>query len=545
MYRLDGLTVGSQNSAIQESDYRVASFDEYFGPERPSSISYLISRKKSLHETPNVVLPTNEEFAISEAFRDQQPLTVAQITEAAKELSHSIPFEFFMKNYEITDKRKIKILVYLLNVFLERLEKQYKIKDIHVPFGDKTVREVLSNIFTNTINLDSKSIYKILSTFNAYALFHSFCTQMVPIGLNFDFAKTRTEKPVKAFKNARKIMRIFGKDKDLPFVSAEKNYFSPEQKWLSNDEETRIKIAEEMFQFIKEYLHSHSDENVTIIEPGGGNAEFTAILAQKICEDTITRNRVTIIVKEFSKEMIHEGKNKLDRLKKKLANIQGSEIDLGVFFIEGSAETSLNEQLTKIKKLVSLELENELLNQYSLTLTEAIELLKRVIDTKVIGAISTYAFGAMIDPKNPDLATNIATRTIRDVSSQGKVIFTDFAERPPDQYILDEQNATIKNEIREKRKIFDLFANFGFAQGLAINLGFWEHDVIQIWKILHSLKANFGKQLQVSSEIDLKPFALLPLAATEEIVDSLAIPGYFEMIMRTNGLGDPTSKIRI
>ena len=292
-----------------------------------------------------------------------------------------------------------------------------------------------------------------------------------------------------------------------------------------------------MFEFIKEYLLEHPDEIVTIIEPGAGNGEFTGKLAKLIYQDENTRGRVNLVLKEFSKEMSNEGRVKFEKLREELKVADNEQLRIN--YIGGSADVPLQDQIDDIKQLLQTNQLELLEKKYFLNQEQANKLLNEVKATKVIGAVSTYTFGAM-----GKIAPQIARQTIQDVIKNGKIVFVDFAERPPDEYVNnDPMTNQARKRLRKLRKIYDTYKSFGFEEGLSINLGFWEHDVRQVWDILHEVIST--KKLKSSSNVDLKPFGFIPIKVDKENVKAIALPGYFELFIRTEGLLDPDITINI
>ncbi|GIK83664.1 MAG: hypothetical protein BroJett025_02860 [Patescibacteria group bacterium] len=515
--------------------------DGLFDPEERAPI-----RKKKRVLTPEELEKIGNpqaklEVIVPDKFKDQNPLTIAEIQEAAQVLWNNQIFSFFRSYNQRGPEKKVGVLSKALNTFVKRLKGYYEHKEVFFPFIDDTVRAICIELFTKKSELSSKSIYELLGMFDLYSLFHMFCTQTVPVGLHFDFAQENTgETPTVPSRSMRLFKFLSPQGISSTLRTFDRSFFSKEQKWISNDKETRIKIAHEMFSFIKEYLSSHPNEVVTIIEPGAGNGEFTGILAELIFQDSQTRGRVNLVLKEYSERMILEGRNKLERLQKKLTTPQGEPVDLRVHYICGSAEVPLQDQLNDIKSLVETQDNDSLQQKYKLTFEQAENLLKQTVGSKVVGAVSTYTFGAM-----GEYAVKIAQQTLADVVTEGRIIFADFADRPPEEYTQKEYTTQKKKQKRLRKliKIFDTYAGLGFAEGLAINLGFWEHDVMQIWNVYHMILSLNNRPENTSSEVDLKAFALLPISANNSGVTVVALPGYFETIIRTQGLAGPETKV--
>lgn len=492
-----------------------------------------------------------KESRIPEEFRDQPIITVKEIGKAAKALQENIAFKFFYETNEETSELKIKLLVSALDKFFEKFTSYYESRNIHLPLMSVEFRNILKELFTKKTKFNSESVYQILGMMDVYGLFHMFCTQMVPVGLNFDFGKTKkanvfeksdkNNQSYKFEKIERLLRRIFP---NRIVVNIDKSKFKKEQEWVSNDKETRIKLANEMFLFLLDYLEKNPNETVTIIEPGAGNGEFTSILAELIFKNTNTRGRVNLILKEFSKKMISEGRHKFNRLKEKLETEHSlNTVDLGIHYIQGSAEIPLQEQIDEIQKLLKDKNLEKLLEEFNLNKQQAEELLNKVSNTKVVAGTSTYTFGAM-----GKYAKKIAQQTINDVIKGGKIIFVDFAEKPPNKYVQNESNTkNEKTRLQQLKKIYDLYASIGFAQGLAINLGFWEHDINQVWEVYDNIISDENLVRETSSQVDLKPFAFIPIRLRKngKTLRTIVLPGYFEKIIRTTGLSKKDTTIKV
>ncbi len=507
-------------------------FSEQHTSPKPSGKRNILASELALFEN------IRDRVNVPETFRDQGEMTISEVEEAAVSLWDSPVFSFFRESNTRGPEKKVGVLAFLLDRFIKKSKNYYDSKQIFFPHLSAAVRKISKEIFTKKTEFNGESVYKILGMFDIYGLFHMFCTQMVPVGLNFDFAQVDEQKtrPVSnVYVNLVKTLSPESISATLTDVDTE--YFGKEQKWISNDKETRNKIANEMFTFVKEHLTQHPEETITIIEPGAGNGEFTSILAELVFKDPQTRGKVNLVLKEYSEKMISEGRHKFERLEKKLSETHDEPIDLKIHYICGSADIPLQTQLEGIRKLVETREEAQLQKTYQLTFEQAEKLLNEVNGTKVVGAVSTYTFGAM-----GEYASGVAKQTMSDVSREGKIVFVDFAERPPNEYIEKEPITTEKKErIKKLRRIFDIYGAFGFAQGLAINLGFWEHDVLQIWRVYHDIISSKNKPEDTSSEIDLKPFAFLPISTNGRSVTAVALPGYFEMFIRTQGLADPNA----
>lgn len=466
---------------------------------------------------------------ISPQFQGQPDLTVAELSQAAAELLNSPAWK---KLYEdsIPSTKDSETLTSELEHTYKTYEKLAQKHGVSIPLFDENIRRVVATIFTRLPKYDAQSVYSILSAGRAYGLFHRFCTQSFPV--NFEPILTQQSQK-RSFVDS--IMSTF-----LPYrikklkaqlIKLSPNQLGPETKWRAIDKETRINLAQEMFTHVRRYLEKHPQERVIIIEPGGGNAELSVILAEQIANNPITSGKATILVREYSLEMAEEGQEKITNIEN-----QNPDLDLDIEFLIGSADIPLTTQLAEIKQAIT---ENNLpvLEEKGLNLSKAHQLLEKLADRKIIGGISTYTAGAM---SNEDGIETTATRVFDNLVSEvdaneGFVIINDFAATPPPELESDPLFAHINvGEISFLREASQSFEDAGLSHGLATVYGLWGegsgHDTRQIWQTYLKLYKENSPDLTVKSI--LRPFSLFPLPFSNRYLN---IPGFIESTIRCRG----------
>lgn len=466
---------------------------------------------------------------ISAQFQGQPDLTVAELSQAAAELLNSAAWK---KLYEdsIPSTEGTVMLTSELEQSYKTYEKLAQKHGVHIPLFDENIRQVVTTIFTRLPKYDAQSVYSILSAGRAYGLFHRFCTQSFPT--NFEPVLTKQSQKrsfVDSIMSTFLPLRI--KKLKAQLIKIAPDQLSSEVKWRAIDKETRINLANEMFVHVRRYLAQHPHEKVIVIEPGGGNAELSAILAEQIASSPTTAGRVTILVREYSPEMTQEGQDKIKALED-----QNSGLNLDIEFLIGSAEIPLATQLDEIKQAIANNDEAALIKK-GLTLKKATQLLKKLEGRKVIGGISTYTAGAMSNEDGLDTTTTrIFNNLVDEVDAKdGRVIINDFAAAPPQELITDPLFSQLDTEnvefLREASKSFE---EAGLSHGLATVYGLWGegvgHDTRQIWQTYLRLLKEHPPGLSV--EANLRPFSLFPLPFSSRYLN---IPGFIETTIRCRG----------
>lgn len=481
---------------------------------------------------------------LAEKFRGQPEMTSTQIEETARAILNNQTFKNLFDNAIPNKNFMLTQLALRLNNLLRIMGPYFKKNAIYFPQQNPSVIELVTKLFTHTLTINSQELYQLLGKAEMYGAFHRFCTQSVPEGLKYNFA---TFTPAEKTDNKllpHVLRRILPKGIRTGLVEIDSSHFSKEKKWIANDRETRIKLAHEMREYLIEYIQSHPNQEVSIIEPGGGNAEFSVILAQLLEENEATKRKVNIIIKEFSSQMAQEGKDKIAQITHEKMLQGRPQPNYKIHYVGGSAVTPLADQITMISQLVKSGDQVQLQNEFFLTMSEAQKLLLECNNTPVVAAVSTYTFGAMAKHAVP-----IVEQTQRDVIKDGLLLFCDFAERPPYEYSHSPLHTPEEQtELAALIKTYDDFSRLGLIHGLATNYKLWEHDVMQVWNVYTQLakqSQNIDTTSHVSSTIDLKPFAFLPLKKRGDKITTLVIPGYFEMIIRAQGTGKSDTLITI
>ncbi|MDH5533075.1 MAG: hypothetical protein OEX81_01470 [Candidatus Pacebacteria bacterium] len=411
-----------------------------------------------------------------------------------------------------------------------------KNENIFLPLLDPHIREVVVTIFTRLPVYDASSVYRILSAGRIYGLFHRFCTQSVPLSTKNDqYSPQWSTSMFHSF-----LPKLGSLQADIVKINPEK--LSKETMWRSNDQETRLRLANEMFDHVKQYIIDHPDEKVTIIEPGGGNAELSVILAHQIAKDPQTKGKANIIIREINHDMAEEGKDKIEQIE--LEENTDEDFRLDIDYIIGSADKPLQDVLLEIKKALEIQ-DKEKLSEFGLNIEEAEYLLSEMNDRKVIGGISTYTAGAMSNKNNDrTTATRVFDHLAHDVDAKdGLIIINDFSAVPPDSLLDDKKLTSQQNkQIKYLKKVDKSFQRSGLNKALEVVYGLWGegvgHDTRQIWKVLASLK-RLG--LEVSADPQLRDFAILPTFLDNRY---LKMPGFTETTLRCSGLST-NSKISI
>ncbi len=466
---------------------------------------------------------------ISTEFQGQPDLTVSQLSKAALELLNSPAWK---KLYEdsIPSTQDTSQLTSDLEHSYKSYEKLAKNHNIHIPLFDENIRKVVTTIFTRLPKYDAESVYSILSAGRAYGLFHRFCTQSFPV--NFEPVLSP---PSQKRSLADSIMATFLpqriKKLKTQLIKLDSSTLGPETKWRAIDKETRIVLATEMFTHVRRYLTAHPDEKVVIIEPGGGNAELSSILAEQIAANPATSGKATILIREYSLEMAQEGQEKISSLSQQKPNL-----DLDIEFLIGSAEIPLVDQLREIKRAIANSNSQTLAN-FGLDINQATKMLANLEGKKVIGGISTYTAGAMSTEDGTDTtATRIFENLAREVDAQdGHIIINDFAATPPQELMTDPIFTRLdKEKIAFLRNIGDSFKEAGLSHGLATVYGLWGegvgHDTRQIWQTY--LKLLKEKARGLTLDTNLRPFSLFPLPFNNRYLN---IPGFIETTVRCRG----------
>lgn len=476
--------------------------------------------------------------SISPRFQGQPDLTVAELSEAAVELMNSAAWK---KLYEdsIPSTEGTNQVTNELEHSYQTYEKLTKRHNIHIPLFDEKVREVVTTIFTRLPKYDAQSVYSILSAGRAYGLFHRFCTQSFPTNIEPILSPPSQRKSL-----ADSLMATFlpqrVKKLKAQFIKLKPKELGPEIKWRAIDKETRIILANEMFGHVFNYLAEHPNEKVVIIEPGGGNAELSTILAKQIASSRVTAGKATILIREYSMEMAEEGMDKIDQLKQ-----QNPNLDLDIEFLIGSAEIPLKAQLAEIKQALA-DSDEQSLSKFGLDFKMAQRLLDNLKNKKVIGGISTYTAGAMSTEDGLNTtATRIFDNLAREVDARdGHIIINDFAATPPPELT----NSPIFNQLDKQmikflREASVSFEEAGLSHGLATVYGLWGegvgHDTRQIWQTYLRLLKDHSPNLTL--EANLRPFSLFPLPFNNRYLN---IPGFIETTVRCRGRASD-SQIRV
>lgn len=465
---------------------------------------------------------------ISPEFQGQPDLTVEELSQAALELLNCEAWKALYQD-SIPATQEAKELTEELDHFYERhmdMEAKHKIS---LPLLDQNIRQVVTTIFTRLPKYNADSVYNILSASRAYGLFHRFCTQSFPVGMETALENNGVRKSIsESILTLLLPKRMRGLNAQLEKIDSKK--LSPETKWRALDKETRIELAQEMFLHVKEYLKTHPDEKVIVIEPGGGNAELSSLLAEQLYSDQDTAGRAQIIVREYSHEMIAEGREKIAQIES-----ASGEKSLPIEFIAGTAEIPLVEHLESIK--VAVQQEDELLlTRFGLSLERAKRLLAFVDGAKVIGGISTYTAGAMSQEEGVNTTTTRIFSTLAsEVDQEGLIIINDFAAAPPQELSKDERFSDLNQaKIAQTRKILTSFDQAGLSAGLATVYGLWGkgvgHDTRQIWQTY--LKLHQDQELSATIDAKLRPFSLFPLPLYNRYLN---IPGFLEATIRCRG----------
>lgn len=522
-----------QMDIINSYRQRVIDFDPNHGHQLFESGFAFVSENLPEHGQVRITQAELEEIKSSEQisaqFQGQPDLTVAELSQAAAELLNSTAWK---KLYEdsIPSTEGTVMLTSELEQSYKTYEKLAQKHGVHIPLFDENIRQVVTTIFTRLPKYDAQSVYSILSAGRAYGLFHRFCTQSFPT--NFEPVLTKQSQKrsfVDSIMSTFLPLRI--KKLKAQLIKIAPDHLSSEVKWRAIDKETRINLANEMFVHVRRYLAQHPHEKVIVIEPGGGNAELSAILAEQIASSPTTAGRVTILVREYSPEMTLEGQDKIKALED-----QSLGLNLDIEFLIGSAEIPLATQLDEIKQAIANNDEAALIKK-GLTLEKATQLLKKLEGRKVIGGISTYTAGAMSNEDGLDTTTTrIFNNLVDEVDAKdGRVIINDFAAAPPQELVTDPLFSQVDTEnvdfLREASKSFE---EAGLSHGLATVYGLWGegvgHDTRQIWQTYLRLLKEHPPGLRV--EANLRPFSIFPLPFSSRYLN---IPGFIETTILCRG----------
>lgn len=467
---------------------------------------------------------------ISSEFQGQPDLTVAELSKAASELMQSEAWRILYED-SIPSINGTGELTQDFARFYQIYERIAKYQNIDLPLLDENIREVVTTIFTRLPKYNAQSVYSILAASRAYGLFHRFCTQSFPQEL-----ETKIVRPDK--KNlAQTIIASFlphrVKKLQANIEKIDSKQLGPEIKWRAIDKETRINLAQEMFDHVKNFLTKNPDQKVIIVEPGGGNAELSSILAKQLSQDETTKDKAIIIVVEPSEQMVAEGRDKIASLSEKSST--AADGTLPIEFLTSTAETPLTLQLSLIKKAIH-DHNQSILDRFGLTLAQAEKLIDFANGALILGGISTYTAGAISQEDGIDTTTcRVFTTLTQEVDSEnGLIIINDFAATPPADLEQLDLEKLDPEHLDYLRKVADSFDETGLTAGLATVYGLWGanrgHDTRQIWQTL--LKLYLETKGQVDLEINLRPFSLFPLPLHHRY---LSIPGFMEATLRLKG----------
>jgi len=522
-----------QMDIINSYRHRVIDFDPEYGHQLFESGFAFANENLPEHGQVRVTQAELEELKsaepISTQFQGQPDLNVAELSQAAAELLSSAAWKKLYEN-SIPSTEGTVVLTNELKQSYKTYEKLAQKYNVSIPLFDENIREVVTTIFTRLPKYDAQSVYSILSAGRAYGLFHRFCTQSFPT--NFEPVLTKQSQNrsfVDSIMSTFLPLRI--KKLKAQLIKIAPNHLSSEVKWRAIDKETRINLANEMFVHVRRYLAQHPNEKVIIIEPGGGNAELSAILAEQIASSPTTAGKVTVLVREYSAEMAEEGQDKIKTLEE-----QNSGLNLDIEFLIGTAETPLATQLSEIKQAIANNDEAALIKKGS-NLERATQLLKKLEGRKIIGGISTYTAGAMSTEDGLDtVTTRIFNNLVDEVDAKdGRVIINDFAAAPPQELITDPLFSHIdKQKVEFLSEASKSFEEAGLSQGLATVYGLWGegvgHDTRQIWQTYLRLLKEHPPGLSVDA--NLRPFSLFPLPFSSRYLN---IPGFIETTIRCRG----------
>lgn len=490
---------------------------------------------------------------IGTEYQGQPDMTVSDLGHVARALLESSAWK---KLFEGSSKR-ITPLVDYFNKLIKLMAQVYPKLGVTVPFFDPDIRKVTTKMFTSMPQMDSSEIYDTLGTGGIYGAVHRFQVQSLPEGLKVDFGTIFSNKyhshfyekllhfvPGKFSNWLREILTVANQT----MIEVDEKYLGKETKWRSNDKETRYRLIEEMFNHLKEVVKSEKDNNqrFVVLEPGGGNGEGSVLLAEKIADDPELSGRITILVREYGQGMISEGRTKVFLINSDREKNNKKPIDIE--FIKGSAIVPVSSQLAKVKKLYHNNNIQELKEDYSLNSLEMTkELLDKVNGARIVGGMSFFTAGAMSTELGENsIAVKIAQQLREDVEEGGLILWNDFAAAPKTSYI-NRLSEETKNQVRRMKEIFDEFGKLGFQEELKQIYKFWGgaikdnpgHDVRQIWEIMTAMETIDNKEESITeTEVNLKPFAILPVykvGGNKWIC--YAIPGYFELLVRTKGKG--------
>jgi hypothetical protein len=463
---------------------------------------------------------------IPQEFQGQPDLTIDELSQAAQALLSSPAWEKLYGKESIPADPEALMIVQDLEEFFYKQENSAKKKGIRTPLLDPYIRQVLTTIFSRLPQYDADSVYKILSASRAYGLFHRFCTQSFPTSINNNQIHPHQRKITRIFKHffPNKLGNL-----QAEVIKIQPDQLGSETLWKANDQETRIRLANEMFVHVQSYLLEHPDEHIIIVEPGGGNAELSVILAQQLAINPITTGKAKIVVREISQEMAEEGKDKIEQIE------INSDLELDIDYIIGSADHPLREDLFTIQQAIN-DNNHEILSQFGLSMEEALFIIADTDQRKIIGGISTYTAGAMSRAETSETAaTRVFTSLTKEVQSEdGLIIINDFSTIPPDEVISSPSLPKEKREtFRQLKKTDRAFQQSGLNKGLAVAYGLWGtgvgHDIRQIWKVRKQLSTT-GIPVDITTQ--QRNFALLPTPLPNRY---LKIPGFIETTLRCSG----------
>ena len=308
----------------------------------------------------------------------------------------------------------------------------------------------------------------------------------------------------------------------LPIMIVPREVFSPERRWISNDRCTRLELVARMSDHLTDLAETRGLKTFKVLDVGGGNAETACLLAQT----EGLPSGVLIVVREFDREMIAEGREKVLQLKRE------GRLKAEIIFIQGSAEVPYREEEARLLGEYKSRHRGRLADENELAL------LLRYRDAPVVGAMSAFTMGAMhTESESSRLAKEIAVRMCRDLEPGGLALVVDFGD--PD---LDKKR--FLTQTGEAGRIYYSTRPF-LESGLRTCYQNWGHLVENIVEARHAIeKAGFSTAtswcLRTLTLIPLPPglSLYLPLAPEErnrirggEELVSLPLPGYAEMTL--------------
>ncbi len=506
----------------------------------------------------------------------QPDMRVTELGEVAADIRQSNAWEMLFRGAK---EDKIQ-LVEDFRVLLKALAVVYP--GVKVPLFDSNVAEVATKMFSTLPQMDSRRVYEILGAGMIYGAIHRFQVQSMPEGLSVDFGKVVDESGIKppAYEGllkfvpwsfARRVNKMLEVG-NRAMVAVDEGFLSKETKWRSNDKETRHRLTREMFEHLKKEVseEQNPDQHFIVLEPGGGNGEGSVPLAEMIADDEKMAGRVTVLVREYELGMIWEGWTKMFLLN--LQREKQGKKPIDIEFIRGSAATPVAVQLGEAKALLDQVAEEwktwhqtetggafrvaplaagapseirKLHEDFGILYPEQGEaLLRKLNGSRISGGMSFFTAGAMsTELGDNSIAVQIAKQLRDDVEVGGLILWNDFADAPDTKFV-DGLTDKTRERVEKMVEIFKAYGKLGFKKGLDRIYKFWGggldennpgHDVRQIWQIKEAMEGMDEAGSETEAGVDLKVFSLLPRFKKGNQWVCSAVPGYFELLVRTRG----------